>query len=308
MDEAFYIDRLKDQLWSFTEAMAEAIDARTPYNATHIRMVANYAEQVADRINELHKCGLEEEYFDTARKEQLVMSALLHDVGKIVTPTHIMNKGSRLQGKLPAIRERFKLIQAYLQIDMLKGHISESEYKSEYDELENLYRALEEYDEQSYSGEETRLLKDNFDRVITTENGDIELLTPEEKECLVIEKGTLSERERAVMEQHVKLTQHILSRIRFIDELKDVPVFAGLHHEMCDGSGYPNHLTRQDLPLEARILSACDVCDALLAADRPYKSPMHPTEAFSILEEMAAEGKLDRKIVGYLKDCIGNQK
>jgi len=308
MDDAFYTSRLKEQLWSFTEAMAEAIDARTPYNATHIRMVARFAGMVADKINEMHIKGLETEYFDVARKEQLIMSALLHDVGKIVTPTHIMNKGSRLQGKLEGIRGRICLIQAYLQIDMLKGRITGAEYKTGFDELEKLYSALLEYDEAVAGEDKLEYIKSFFDKVYSLELGEVALFTPEEKECICIEKGTLSEHERCVMEQHVRLTQHILGRVKFTEDFKDVPKFAGLHHEMCDGSGYPLGLTGRDLPLEARILAVCDVCDALLAADRPYKSPMPPEEAFVILNEMASEGKLDKKIVDYLLECLSGSE
>ena len=55
-----YTEEMKAQMWSFTEAMAEAIDARTPYNANHVRNVAVYAGKLADYINELHWKGLEE--------------------------------------------------------------------------------------------------------------------------------------------------------------------------------------------------------------------------------------------------------
>lgn len=49
-----YLEEIKDQMWSFTEAMAEAIDTRTPYNANHVRNVAVYAGKIADYINTLH--------------------------------------------------------------------------------------------------------------------------------------------------------------------------------------------------------------------------------------------------------------
>lgn len=54
--------------------------------------------------------------------------------------------------------------------------------------------------------------------------------------------------------------------------------------------------------MEARILTILDVYDALTAADRPYKKAMPPERAFNILEEMAAEGKLDNLLVAAFKE------
>ena len=118
------MEEIKDLMWSFTEAMAEAIDARTPYNAHHVRMVADYVGKMADYINEQHEKGLEEEYFSPNRKEQLVLGALMHDVGKIAVPANVMNKASRLEGKLQNIRLRFALFHARYQIQYLKGELT----------------------------------------------------------------------------------------------------------------------------------------------------------------------------------------
>ena len=74
MDIYFVIDNhqkeLKKQMWSFTEAMAAAIDERTPYNASHTRNVAKYSGMIADRINELHKKGKEKEHFFLMMRRQ----------------------------------------------------------------------------------------------------------------------------------------------------------------------------------------------------------------------------------------------
>ncbi|MGN1144926.1 MAG: HD-GYP domain-containing protein, partial [Acetatifactor sp.] len=106
-----YMEEIKEQMWSFTEAMAEAIDARTPYNANHVRNVAVYAGRLADYINELHEQGKETEYFSQNRKEQLVLSALLHDIGKIAIPTKVMNKATKLGDKLKDIHKRFEIFE-----------------------------------------------------------------------------------------------------------------------------------------------------------------------------------------------------
>ena len=303
--DSFYVRELKEQIWSFTEAMAEAIDARTPYNATHIRKVAEYAGMVADHINELNKKGLEDEFFDDNRREQLIMSALLHDVGKIVTPSRVMNKASRLGNLRKDIFERFLLIGAYLKIDLLEGRIDEKTYSERIEEISELKENILKADRaKGYEEELLAKISPFFDKEYTGQGMQIPFFTREEKECLTIKKGTLSNREREIMETHVVLTNHILSKVKFHEEYKNVPIFASQHHEMLDGSGYPKHLKGDELPIESRILSACDICDALLAADRPYKSAMAKEAAFKTMEEMAKEGKLDGKIVGYLISCL----
>ncbi len=82
------------------------------------------------------------------------------------------------------------------------------------------------------------------------------------------------------------------------------PVWAVQHHESLNGTGYPNKLTAKELGVEARMLAVADVCDALLATDRPYKKPMPKKKAFAIMRDMADTGKLDMKFVEYLEACL----
>ena len=114
---------------------------------------------------------------------------------------------------------------------------------------------------------------------------------------LSIRKGTLSDAEREVMEGHVSITGKFLSQIRFSKELAHVPQWAAAHHELLNGSGYPNHLAGEAIPEEVRIVTILDVFDALVADDRPYKPGMPVERALSILQSMAErEGKLDPEL------------
>jgi HD-GYP domain-containing protein (c-di-GMP phosphodiesterase class II) len=58
------------------------------------------------------------------------------------------------------------------------------------------------------------------------------------------------------------------------------------HHERYDGTGYPDRLAREDIPLLARILSVCDAYDALIN-DRPYRDHLSQDQAVAILQEGA---------------------
>ena len=128
--------------------------------------------------------------------------------------------------------------------------------------------------------------------------------TEEEKECLRVRKGTLTKEERSIMESHVAMTERILSKVHFNSYYADSPVWAATHHECLDGSGYPKGLKAEDLAVESRIMAVADICDALLASDRPYKKPMPKEKAFQIMQSMAEEGKLERKIVEYMQACM----
>jgi len=52
-----------------------------------------------------------------------------------------------------------------------------------------------------------------------------------------------------------------------------VAVIAGAHHERLNGTGYPNRLRAEEIPLQSKMMSVSDIFDALTASDRPYKRP-----------------------------------
>lgn len=300
-----YLEEMKNQMWSFAEAMAEAIDNRTPYNANHIRNVAKYCGLVADYINLMHSKGLDEDFFSKERREALVMSALLHDVGKMVTPTRVMNKATKLGAGLDALIGRAKIIALGYRIALLEGTINKEEFHRLSERLSEAVDFTKKVNENGFLSEEARNKLLDYYGITETVNGEeISLYDQESKELLLIQKGTLSPAERNIMENHVVMTAQILSRVQFSGEYESVPKYAAMHHEYLDGSGYPCHLKGADFPLEAKILAVADICDALLATDRPYKKPMSREKAFEIMYKMADEGKLERKIVQYLEAAL----
>jgi HD-GYP domain-containing protein (c-di-GMP phosphodiesterase class II) len=131
--------------------------------------------------------------------------------------------------------------------------------------------------------------------------------TEGEKEALSIRKGTLTDGERKIMENHVVTTGKILDKVHFNKAFENTPVWAARHHECLNGEGYPAGLKGDELGLDERILAVSDICDALLATDRPYKKPIPLDKAFEIMRDMASEGRIDGKVVGYLYDCLREQ-
>ncbi len=292
---------LKKQMWSFTEAMAAAIDERTPYNASHTRNVAKYCGMVADHVNKLHRRGKEKEHFSEKRKEQLIMGALLHDIGKIAVPLSVMNKATRLDGGEEKIKTRLGSIRLRAQIMMLRGEKNEEWYE---DILRKTEQAANMVDNVNPAGFLSDEVKEELDLVLEYEFEGEPFFTEREKECLGIRKGTLTDKERKIMESHVSITKNILSKVYFNGYFRESPVFAGQHHENLDGSGYPDGLKADELSAESRIMTVCDICDALLATDRPYKKPLPFEKAFAIMRDMVKKGTIDGKYVEYLYECL----
>lgn len=305
-----YVQEIKMQLHSFVEAMATAIDERTPYNGSHTRKVAEYAGLLADHINKQHAAGRCREYFDENRKEKLELAALLHDIGKMIVPLSVMNRATRLDTDMERVEDRFRLLEAYYRIDCLEGRISREECETRVAYLKDSMEFIHRIDSMGFldDGNYQRVQELAAQKYVNGTGEEIPYLTEQERECLSIRKGTLTQQHRREMENHVVMTDKILSKVHFNKNYEDVPRWAASHHELLDGSGYPNHLKGEELELETRILTVADVYDALTATDRPYKKPIPREKALNILKSMAEEGKLERRLVDWLADALGEEE
>lgn len=291
-----YIEEIKELFHSFVRVMSSAVDERTPYNGGHTRRMAEYGSRFIDYLNSLEN----QKHFSSTQKEELLMSVWLHDIGKLVTPLEVMNKMSRL---LPMqytdFTHRMELFRLKSEIKLLKNIITKEE-KEELDrQTEAAVQLVDSINGAGFVSDELLLKLNALSQTVYYEEDGTQQpwLTPEEYAMLSIRKGTLSEEERAVMEEHVAITGRLLSQIQFSHELSHVPEWAAAHHELLNGSGYPNHLTADEIPPEVRIITILDVFDALVADDRPYKPGMPVERALSILESMAVrEGKLDPEL------------
>lgn len=300
-----YMEELKAQLYSFVEALTTVLDERSPYNASHTRNVAKYSQILADYISELHQKGQSEEFFDQNRKEKLLLAALLHDIGKIVVPLGVMDKATRLGDELAKVEERFELLESLYEVDMLRGRITEEEYREQIADLKADLAFIHKIDAVGY------LDNESYDRVSRIslkkhikENGKVtKYITDKEKNCLSIRQGTLTVEEREVMKNHVVVTEKILSKVRFNKNFAIVPKWAASHHEFLNGTGYPKHLTAKELDLETRILTVADIYDALTAI-RPYKNAIPDNKSITMLRNMAEEGKVDGQIVEWLSEAL----
>ena len=122
---------------------------------------------------------------------------------------------------------------------------------------------------------------------------------------LLISRGTLTKEEFFKIQEHVIMTIEMLEELQFPEDLKNVPLYAGAHHETLIGTGYPRKLTKDNLPIPARIMAIADVFEALTASDRPYKEPKKLSESIKILSFMVKDGHLDKDLFKlFLKSGI----
>ena len=100
------LENVRKLLDSFVNAMTAAIESRTPYNANHTQNVSKLCKDFIEYLVDNNLYALTEN-----DKEQLVMAAMLHDVGKMIVPLSVMNKRTRLDGKLELMKSRWNSIR-----------------------------------------------------------------------------------------------------------------------------------------------------------------------------------------------------
>jgi HD-GYP domain-containing protein (c-di-GMP phosphodiesterase class II) len=113
---------------------------------------------------------------------------------------------------------------------------------------------------------------------------------------LCIKKGTLNKEEFFKIQEHIMMTIVMLESLPFPDYLKNVPLYAGAHHEKLNGNGYPRKLKKEEIPIPARMIAIADIFEALTSADRPYKEPKTLSQALKIMAFMAKDNEIDAEL------------
>jgi len=307
-----FIQDIKNLFESIVTYSAQAIDARSPHTAGHSHRVARLAMLQAESVNETTDGPLSDVFFDDEHMNEIRISALLHDIGKIGVRERVLDKVNKLSDpEIEAVANRFYYIMRDIQKKAAErklenGGLTDEELYMIDEETEAQVRQLESELElirkinlpKYYSDEEGERLEKIAKKTYTDINGQEKTyLTEHEYENLLVRKGNLTREERKEIESHVRHTLNILEKIPFTDELINVTDIAATHHEMLNGTGYPNGLTAEDIPIQARMLAIADIYDALTAKDRPYKPPLPLNITLKILREEAENGRLDRDLV-----------
>ncbi len=300
---------------SFVQVMATAIDERSPYTGGHIQRVAELGVLMCEAMNEVTEGPFADVTFSKDKIKEMHIAGWMHDIGKVTTPVHIMDKSTKLEtivDRVEFIKDRFMLIEATMdnrwltrKIELIKSGADEEEIKREEEEHSKKIDAhrsdLELLVVSNTGGEFMDPEKQKRVRDIGAKsyklNGQVKrYLTDDEMDNLCIPKGTLLESERKLMQDHIVVTIKMLDKIPFPKHLSKVVEYAGGHHECLNGAGYPNGLKGDELSLGAQILNLVDFYEALTATDRPYKKPMPFEKAMQILGFEVKDGKIDKEL------------
>lgn len=294
-----YAHQIRKMLDSYVKVMSTAIDARTPYNANHTKNMVIYATRFIDWLQNNYPG----QYFDEQKKQEFIMSVWMHDIGKLITPLEIMDKQSRLAGNYHLVLDRLEKIRLLARIAQLEGRMSGAQAEQtllDIRQAEKLVRTVNEAG--PLTDEQIEQVEQLAARTYIEEDGTVHSwLTGQEREQLMIRKGTLTSGERAVMQDHVEKTRMMLEQMALGDDYKDVLQWASRHHELLNGTGYPKGLSGDEICWEIRLLTILDVFEAMTAIDRPYKQPMPAEHALKIMHSMADQGQLDQELLALFE-------
>ena len=306
----------------FAQAAIFAVEQRDPTTAGHSIRVAGLSEALARLVDRADAGPYAGVRFSLEELREIRTAALLHDFGKIAVPERVLVKGKKLDEETAErIRDRFEKALASADVDahrdllerLLAARVApvpEDLRLLDVTRDERARELEEQYAEILRANEPTVLPRESagalralLTRTWRDRRGDVApLLLEEEFALLSIPRGSLSGDERGAIESHVLQTYRFLSSIPWTQDLHRVPEIAFAHHEKLDGSGYPRGLRAAEIPVPSRIMTICDIYDALTAADRPYKRAVTREASLVILEEEARQGLLDPWLVRAFVD------
>jgi HD-GYP domain-containing protein (c-di-GMP phosphodiesterase class II) len=309
---------LENLLESFIKTIAAAIDEKSPYTGGHVRRVAELTMTIAGKINEKQEGHYANVKFSYDELQELRMAAWLHDIGKITTPEYIVDKATKLQTVhdcIDDVKTRMELIKRdYLLMSKSakkdkkgSGLITEEAAEKEINALDEEYQFLTKVNRgnEFTTDEMITRIKEIAKRKWNADGKTYPLLTDEEITNLSVRYGTLNEKERDVINNHVMITYKMLSQLPFPKKMPHVAVYAAAHHEKIDGTGYPIGLKGDQLSLQSRIIAIADIFEALTAEDRPYKKGKNVAEALIIMEFMAKDNDIDKDLYDlFIKEKV----
>ncbi len=298
---------------SFVSLINLAIDEKSPYTGGHCQRVPALTMMLAEAADATTEGPLAGFTMTERDRYELKMAGLLHDCGKITTPVHVVDKATKLQtlyDRIGLVDTRFEVLKRDAEIDMLRRQLAlrpqadaaaeaqlQRDFQDQLQELDGERAFLRHCNlgsEAMLPREQQRVRDIGAGRSWRDPQGQqASFLTPDEIENLSIRSGTLTLAERSIVNHHIVATIRMLESLPWPKHLRNVPEYAGGHHERMDGKGYPRGLVRAQLSWQARMLGLADIFEALTAADRPYKRPMTLSQALAVMRKMRDNGHID---------------
>lgn len=299
----------------FVSASVQAIESRDPATSGHSMRVATLSCRLAEAVTQSRRGSYALTAFDEHQLKELHYAAVLHDFGKVGVRERVLVKARKLYPRQFALlRARFDFIKRTLEAETLRRQVEllrsndraavetaiaalNGDLAERLRKVDDLFAVVEQCNQPALAPQGgTEALQEIARLTYDAYDGRHPYLTQEEIEALSIPIGTLTAGERKEIETHVTHTYEFLTKIPWTGALKYVPWIAYNHHEHLDGSGYPRGVAGTAIPVQARIMTICDIYDALTAADRPYKGAIASATALDILELKAKRGQIDAEL------------
>jgi HD-GYP domain-containing protein (c-di-GMP phosphodiesterase class II) len=307
------ISHLEQLFESLIQLINRAIDDKSPHTGRHCDRVPELTLMLADAVSGCKVGPLKEFAMTEKDRYELKIAGLLHDCGKITTPVHVVEKATKLQtlyDRIEMLDTRFEVLKRDAEIARLRAELvgvlkgnnqAVEEAKNHFNEKirqieedRDFLRTCNVGCESMIPGDKERVrqISERY-KWRNVDGTETDFLTSDELENLTIHSGTLTDAEREIVNHHIDSTIQMLEALPWPRHLKNVPEYAGGHHERMDGKGYPRGLTREQMSVQARCMGVADIFEALTATDRPYKRGKTLSEALEILGKFKLNGHID---------------
>ena len=306
----------------FVKAAVTAIEQRDPTTSGHSLRVAAYTQGLAEIVDQVSTGPYSASHFDHEQMKEIRYAALLHDFGKVGVREEVLVKAKKLYPlQMELLKQRFDYIRKEVEVGMVRRKLQMFLERDRGDALSEIARLSEDFEQrldkiQDYlefilqANEPTLMEQGQFRKLreiakqsfLDSKGSELPYINADEMRLLSIPKGSLDAAERQQIESHVVYTFNFLSQIPWTKELRGVPEIARAHHEKLNGSGYPYKLNADQIPLQTKMMTICDIFDALTASDRPYKRAVPVERALSILDECVKANEIDAELFRLFRE------
>ncbi|MCW8929823.1 MAG: GAF domain-containing protein [Gammaproteobacteria bacterium] len=319
IDNAVLLENINNLFEGFVQASVTAIEQRDPTTSGHSFRVADLTTSLANRMGASQNHEYRQLTYSGSEIREIRYASLLHDFGKVGVREHVLIKEKKLpENRLELLQYRFELEKERLkrkalehelhlhhtQTPIEKINLVHQQLKLQIDKLEAHFQAILE------ANEPTILPDGNFTHLMSLKEFPYEelcgkagyIISENDFLALSVKKGSLTDGERQEIQSHVVHTLKFLNQIPWTSDLNNIPNIASAHHEKLNGKGYPYGLTAENISMPSRMMTICDIYDALVAKDRPYKSALQIEKALDIIQSEARQGLLDQELVNVFID------
>jgi HD-GYP domain-containing protein (c-di-GMP phosphodiesterase class II) len=310
----------------FVNASVTAIEQRDPTTSGHSQRVCRMTMALAEAVDREPQGPYADLRFSREQMKELRYATLLHDFGKVGVREEVLVKAkklyplqySRLLDRFDYIRRDIEARIAEQKVEVLLGQPRRKEAEARArlklldDEAGRLIAELDRYAEFiTRVNEPTILPSSEFEFLAEISQktyrdprgAERPYLTSEEVRYLSIPRGSLDTAERRQIELHVTHSFNFLAQIPWTPEYRGIPEIARAHHEKLNGKGYPDNLKAAQIPVQAKMMTICDIFDALSASDRPYKRAVPTDRALEILKLCVRDEEIDSELFRLFLDA-----